>query len=141
MDAFEKGNLCSEFPGYYNLHENQVLKIAKLSNVIEQIRLRVFAEQKKQYSMALSHLLNEIHSIAWQLDSPSIDQSKYKAVHVLDFLTKQGVPHGIRIKIRNLFNRRNKTPISHADTSSWHVTELEYFDYRNQVGECLKCIL
>jgi AbiA family abortive infection protein len=141
MDAFEKGMLCSESPGYYNLHESQVLKIAKMNNVIEQIRLRVFAEQKKQYSVALSHLLNEVHSIAWQLDSSGIDQIKYNATHVLDFLTKRGVPHEIRIKIRNLFDRRNKTPVSHADISSWHVTELEYFDYRNQVGECLKYIL
>ena len=141
MDAFEKGGISSEIPGYYQLHENQVLKLAKMGNVIEQIRLRVFAEQKKQYSIALSHLVNEFHSIVWQLDGNGIDQSRYNATHVLDYLTKRVVPHEIRIKIRNLFDRRNKTPIPHADTSAWHVAELEYIDYRNQVGECLKYIL
>jgi hypothetical protein len=109
--------------------------------VIEQIRQRIFAEQRKQYSVALSHLLNEIHSIVWQLDDKKIDEAYYKSRHVLAFLNKAGVSHEISIKIRSLFVRRNKTPVSHADTASWHVSKLEYEDYRKQVGECLKYIL
>jgi hypothetical protein len=91
--------------------------------------------------VALSHLLNEIQSIVWQLDDKRIDEINYKAAHVLDYLNKRRVEHKICIKIQNLFARRNKTPVSHADTASWHVSKFEYEDYREYVGECLKLIL
>jgi len=80
-------------------------------------------------------------TFAWHLDPKKKDQAKYNANDVLDFLDSVNLPHEIRIKIRNLFDRRNKTPISHADTASWHVSQLEYTGYREVVGKCLKLIL
>ena len=62
----------------------------------------------------------------------------YDGDKAVEFLEIQKVPHEICLKIRNLFDRRNKSPVSHADPIAWAVTESEYDDYRTQVGECLK---
>ena len=51
------------------------------------------------------------------------------------------VPYEISSKIRKLFDRRNKNPISHADPIAWPVSEAEYLDYYDGVGECLDYIL
>lgn len=37
-------------------------------HIIEQIRLRVFNEKIGSYSVALNHLLNEIHGICMLID-------------------------------------------------------------------------
>jgi hypothetical protein len=141
MEIFEHGQIHSTSPGYFDLDASQILQVANMPNVIEQIRLRMFAEQKQQYSVALNHLLNEIHSISWTLDSSGIDEHRYKSQQVLQFLDRKAVPHEIKMKIRNLFDRRNKNPVSHADTAAWPVSESEYLDYREQVGRCLTHIL
>ena len=58
---------------------------------------------------------------------------------VAAFLRKQRVPHGTHVQIRNLFDRRNKSTVSHADHHiSWAVTKDEYMNYRSHVGDCLK---
>jgi Arc/MetJ-type ribon-helix-helix transcriptional regulator len=54
------------------------------------------------------------------------------------------VPHEIRIKIRNLFDRRNRNTISHPSSDykiAWEVTKSEYMEYREVVGKCLKLII
>ena len=141
MNIFEKGEMYSDFPGYFDLSTEQVQYIKQMHNVIEQIRLRVFAEQRQQYSVALNHLLNEIHSIVWALDVQSANMPRYDANQVLAFLDGRAVPHEIRIKIRNLFDRRNKNPVSHADIASWPVSKSEYIEYKKQVGRCLAYLL
>ena len=104
----------------------------------EQIRLRVLCEQKEEYSVALNHLLNEIHAICYVLDKEVEGGKKYEADEVAMFLGDQNVPHETHAHIRNLFDRRNKNPISHADPIAWAVTKDEYMNYRSHVGDCLK---
>ncbi len=141
MEIFEKGEIDLNAPGYFALNASQIMKIANMPDVIEQIRLRAFAEQKEQYSVALNHLLNEIQSISFHLDSTDKPVDKYNVHDVVRFLEKKMVPHEVRIKIRNLFDRRNKNPVSHADTAAWPVNKSEYLGYRKQVGKCLAHIL
>ena len=136
MEIFEDISL-SELIGYYGLTAEQISKIAE-PNVTEQIRLRVLCEQKEEYSVALNHLLNEIHAICYVLDKEAEGGKKYEADEVAMFLGNQNVPHETHAHIRNLFDRRNKNPISHADPIAWAVTKDEYMNYRSHVGDCLK---
>jgi hypothetical protein len=46
MELFELSKLQSEFPGYFELSENQALKLSSWGNVIEQIRLRNLCRAK-----------------------------------------------------------------------------------------------
>ena len=139
MEIFEDG-LLPTLIGYYDLRAEQILTIAE-PNVTEQIRLRVLCELKGEYSVALNHLLNEIHAICGILDEEAKNEKRYEANQVATFLRKQRVPHGTHAQIRNLFDRRNKSPVSHADPIAWAVTKNEYMNYRHHVGNCLKHLL
>ena len=137
MAIFERSSLSPKLPGYYGLIAKQILKIAK-PNVIEQIRLRVLCEQKEEYSVALNHLLNEIQAICFELDEEAKDEDKYKEPAVTEFLKNQKVPSETLTKIKNLFDRRNKSPVSHSNSIAWAVPKDEYIKYRGHVGDCLK---
>ena len=123
--------------GYYDLRAEEVSKIVE-PNVTEQIRLRVLCEQKEEHSVALNHLLNEVHAICGILDEKAKSEKKYEADEVATFLREQRIPHETHAQIRNLFDRRNKSPVSHADPIAWAVTKDEYMDYRSHVGNCLQ---
>ena len=137
MEIFEQAGLPPKLLDYYGLTAEQISKIAE-PNVIEQIRLRVLCEQKEEHSVALNHLLNEIHAICGILDEEAKGKKKYEANQVAAFLRKQRVPHRTHAQIRNLFDRRNKSTVSHADPIAWAVTKDEYMNYRSNVGDCLK---
>ena len=140
MEIFDRGELPSELLGYFDLTEEQTLKINQ-PYVIEQIRLRVLCEQKGEYSVALNHLLNEIQSICYVLEGETMTASRYGKKKVTAFLGKQKVPHETQTQIRKLFDRRNKSTVSHADPIAWAVTKDEYMNYRHHVGNCLKHLL
>ena len=140
IEIFESRGLQLELLGYYELTDKQTLEITQ-PNVMEQIRLRVLAEQKGEYSVALNHLQNEIHAICDILDKEPRCANKYDATEVSRFLRRRNVFHETRTQIRNLFDRRNKSPVSHADPIAWAVTRDEYEGYRCHVGKCLKHLL
>ena len=136
MEVFEDSSLPTLI-GYYGLRAEQVSKIAE-PNVTEQIRLRVLCELKEEYSVALSHLLNEIQAICYVLDGADNDPDKYTEKEVTKFLRIRKIPHKTHVQIRNLFDRRNKSPVSHANPIAWAVTKDEYMNYSKHVGDCLK---
>jgi AbiA family abortive infection protein len=143
METFQKRSLSSNKPGYYALSDSKALKLASMSHVIEQIRHRTLHEKTHSYSVALNHLLNEIHAVCYKLDN-SADGKNYKASHVVEFLNSQNVPPRVCISIRNLFDRRNINKISHPGSEenlTWSVERDEYLDYRSQVGRCLEALL
>ena len=136
MEIFED-SLPPKLIGYYGLRAERVSKIAE-PNVTEQIRLRVLCELKEEYSVALNHLLNELQAICYVLDKGAKGTKKYEANQVATFLRNQNVSHKTQTQIRNLFDRRNKSPVSHADPIAWTVTKDEYVSYRSHVGDCLR---
>lgn len=140
LDIFDRERLSSEQLGYYALTEEQTLRITQ-PHIIEQIRLRTLAEQKEDYSVALNHLLNEIQAICHQLHSSSSTLRKYDASKAIKYLTSKNVPHETKDRIRNLFDRRNYSPVSHPDPVAESVAIEEYEVYRNHVGRCLNHLL
>lgn len=132
----------NEEPGYYSTHFDKLANLFSSISLIEQIRMREYAERTEQYSVALNHLLNEIHLICSILESKDI--KKYKSPDVEIFLTSKHVPNFIIIKIKNLFDRRNNNPVSHpgSDTRvAWAVSKSEYHNYKEYVGKTLELIL
>ena len=140
MKLIEAPGLSSELPGYYQLTAEQTFRIAK-PHIIDQIRLRRLAEQQAEHSVALNHLLNEIHAICHLLENKNIDLHQYRAPNVAKFLRSKDVPHESQDSIQNLFDRRNKSTISHADPIAWAVDETEYREYKSHVEKCLKHLL
>lgn len=136
MEIFEDSSMPTLI-GYYGLRAERVSKIAK-PNVTEQIRLRILCEFKGEYSVALNHLLNEIHAICGILDEDAKVSKRYEADEVASFLKARNVSHKTQTQIRNLFDRRNKNPVSHPDPTAWTVAKDEYMEYRRHVGNCLK---
>lgn len=137
--------LASDFPGYYELNWTQIYTLKDKGYLIDQIRLRVLCERISSFSVALNHLLNEIHAICFMLDTSHGGKVKsYDAGNVTAYLQSQHVPHKICIAIRNLFDRRNANQVSHAgsdQSDSWGVTEEEYYKYKKMVGDALQRLL
>ncbi len=132
----------SHNPGYFGLRFDQIEKLARYSNVIDQTHLRVVCERRADLSVALNHLLNEVHALCRHLDAAAAGSGKeYNGDRVIDFLVNFGVANTTVLKMRNLFDRRNKNPVSHADVLAWPVTDSEYSDYRISVGQCLAQLL
>jgi AbiA family abortive infection protein len=143
MRVVQKASLSSGEPGYYDLPKSKVMKLVRMPYVIEQVRHRVFHERTGSYSVALNHLLNEIHAVCYQLDDAT-NHREYKAHEVERFLRTQMVPPDVCIGIRNLFDRRNTNQVSHPGSEenvSWSVAIEEYSRYRSQVGKCLGSLL
>lgn len=130
--------------GYYELNASQIEKISSMPDVIEQIRYRVYSEKLGSCSVALNHLLNELHGICYLIDVNKDDNKKYDADEVINFLQSQGVSHEICIGVRRLFDRRNTNQVSHPGSAiflAWSVTSFEYNEYRTIVAQCLKTLM
>ncbi len=124
------------------MSDEQVILLSKEAHIIEQIRLRILNEKIGSYSVALNHLLNEIHAICMLLEQNQ--KKKYEADDAVKYLSSKCVPHEICLDIRNLFDRRNRNTVSHpgsVQNIAWGVPKNEYIKYRNAVGKCLKIIL
>jgi AbiA family abortive infection protein len=142
--VYHKMEKDCDLTGYYNLSANSIKSISKDPHIVEQIRLRVFNEKIESYSVALNHLLNEIHAIALLRDQQNKKTNEYEADDAVNYLIYKGVPHEICIDIRNLFDRRNRNTVSHPGSeqrTTWGVTKEEYFKYLEAVGKCLEIIL
>ena len=142
VDVFLDAQLKCNEPGYYSLSCMQMKKLSVMPDVIEQMRLRVLSERGSSYSVALNHLLNEIHAVC--IKQEQADKKTYDANDVVRFLRTKNISHETCIKIRNLFDRRNSNQVSHpgSDNSiAWEVTQEDYLDYYRHVGECLDYLL
>lgn len=135
----------SQLSGYYGIDDSKLEIIGSHAHIIDQIRLRAMSERIGAYSVALNHLLNEIHAICHIQDKRTKKAPKdYDAKDVIDFLTSQYVPHEICNGIRNLFDRRNRNQVSHPGsekTISWGVSKQEYQEYAQYVESCMSLIL
>jgi len=130
--------------GYYGLHDKQIEKLCSMNDVIEQIRHRVFNERIGSYSVALNHLLNELHGICYQIDSNGNKSKDYDANQVVQFLQAQGISHQVCIGVRKLFDRRNTNQVSHPGSENflaWSVSQSEYQLYYQVVYECLGTLI
>lgn len=143
IEKFSDSNpVNNKFPGYYNLSIDQLKPLIDQFSFVEQVRLRSYNEKLENYSISLNHLLNELHFVCCFLEKEDI--KKYDANRVDDFLHKQHLENSTRIKIRNLFDRRNNNAVSHPGDSeriAWGVNENEYYMYKEIVSEVLKKIL
>lgn len=131
-----------EMPGYHNLSCMSIRRISYMPEVIEQMRMRYFYERNQSYSVALNHLLNEIHAVC--IRAVDDEDGDCNANKVFEYLTSINIPYETRITIRNLFDRRNHNGVSHpgkGDNAVWEVTKEEYFDYQKHVGYCLGSLL
>ena len=137
-------DLAHSRPGYYGLDDGQVQQLSSMTDVIEQVRHRVFNERIDSYSVALNHLLNELHGICYQIDSNGKKSKEYDANQVVSFLQTHGISHDICIGVRRLFDRRNTNQVSHpgsANFLAWSVSQSEYWQYQEIVSNCLGVLI
>ncbi len=142
INIFLDEKLNCDNPGYYNLTCMQIKSLSDMPDVLEQTRLRILNERSSSYSVALNHLVNEIHAIC--IEQEQANKKNYDVNNVVKFLQSKGIKHQICIKIRNLFDRRNSNSVSHPGSGkslAWEVTKEEYLDYYKHVGQCLDFLL
>ena len=142
IDIFLENKLNCGTPGYYNLSCMKMKSLSDMPDVIEQTRLRILNERSESLSVALNHLVNEIHAVC--IRQEQANKKDYDVNSVVKFLQVKGVSHSVRIKVRNLFDRRNSNCVSHPGSNgshAWDVTKEEYLDYYKHVGKCLDFLL
>ena len=142
INQFQKAQLIYE-EDFYDFSFRNVAGLSRDINISEQTRLRVYHERLEEYSIALNHLLNELHAICRLKDNESTVK-EYNATKVIKYLVGLKVNSSVKAKIRNLFDRRNKNPISHPGSSeaiAWAVSKPEYNEYKEFVRKCLAYIL
>jgi hypothetical protein len=144
IDRIANPDLSYSQPGYFGLHDKQIEKISSMKEVIEQIKQRVFNERIGSYSVALNHLLNELHGICYVIDNNSKKSKEYDVNQVVKFLQAQSIPHDLCIGVRKLFDRRNTNQISHPGSENfiaWSVSRTEYLEYHQIVSDCLSILI
>ncbi len=143
INKFYEGAVTSDKnTGYYNLNFSTCKKLLKQVSLIEQVRMRIYAEKTNQFSVCLNHLLNEFQLICCTLEGQDI--KNYNANRVETYLRGNAVPNTIRTKIRNLFDRRNNNPVAHPGSDvrvAWSVSKSEYFKYKASVCEAINMII
>ena len=142
VTVFLDKKLNCDKPGYYKLNCMQMKKLSEMPDVIEQTRLRILSERSTSYSVALNHLVNEIHAVC--IKQEKANKKDYDVNNVVKFLQSKGIQHETCIKIRNMFDRRNSNRVSHPGSDgslAWEVTKEEYLDYYEHVGKCLDFLL
>jgi AbiA family abortive infection protein len=142
IDIVQDENFNCSQPGYYNLTCMQMKTLSAMSDVLEQTKLRILSENIESYSVALNHLVNEIHAVC--IKQEKADKKKYDVNNVVTFLQSKGIQHETCIKVRNLFDRRNSNRVSHPGSDgslAWEVSREEYLDYYEHVGLCLNALL
>lgn len=135
----EKKVTSTTTTGLYEVNIKAMNNVTKQVSYVEQVRQRVFTERRKQYSIALNHLLNEIQLLCCTLEGKDI--KTYKEPDVEALLTTKGVANSTKTKISNLFNRRNNNPVSHPGSDSrvaWSVEEKEYNEYKKNVAKAIE---
>lgn len=142
VELIVNSNRICDVPGYYNLSCMSIRRISYMPEVIEQMRMRYFYERNQSYSVALNHLLNEIHAVC--IRAVENEDEDCNANKIFEYLTSLNIPYETRITIRNLFDRRNHNGVSHpgkGNSTVREVTKEEYFDYQQHVGYCLESLL
>lgn len=138
LDLIDRGLYC-------DLNSEQLELIKDNERVLKQGKLRVLREKKEEYSVALNHLLNELHVIIWETDDDTKKTAikKYNAQDVKNFLSKHKAvtTNKILVKVRRLFNRRNINTISHSTPISFSVSKEEYSEYKGYVKECIEKVI
>jgi len=143
VKAYNKG-LIYRTKDYCKVPRKAIYFFESDINIMEQIRMRRHHENIQEYTVALNHLLNELHSICRALDLDAGSGKDYNVNKVVAFLNRNQVFNHQRIGVRNLFDRRNKNPISHPGEdklAAWAVTREEYLNYKKLVMDCLQHLI
>lgn len=116
-------------PSIYDVDFDKIpIALKNQVSLIEQIRLKSYAEKNENYSVALNHLLSEIQLICFVLESKT-NINKYKEPQVILFLEKKNISTKLCNNISNLFDRRNNNPVSHSGNDNQFATLVSKNDY------------
>ena len=148
INLIDEPEVCINEPGYYDLNYSRTSLIQEKTSIIKQIELRELSEKKENYSVALNHLVNELHAICFYYEKEknceAVDIKKYDANDVKSLLEEEGVANRVVIQIKNLFDRRNNNGISHSGTDDIMfsgVLRKEYFKFKGFVKASLNNLL
>ncbi|AKH32486.1 hypothetical protein XF24_00121 [candidate division SR1 bacterium Aalborg_AAW-1] len=96
---------------------------------IDQIKGYKLSYKLRDYNSLLNYLLNIIHCLSYDYNTTNKEIEEFRANDVIETLNYMGFSHETIVHIKNMFNRRNKNPVSHGghtDSLAWGVTKGEY---------------
>lgn len=113
--------------------------------LISQIIRRKIAFQKKNYALALNHLVNEFQLICYYIDDIAMNYSKYTLENISAFLeNKTSIDSTKILKVRNIFDERHTNQISHSISEERllkSISEQDYLKYEEYLVDIIKEII
>lgn len=135
-EASEKNNIEEKYTE--NIHYQKY-------TLISQIIRRKIAFQKKNYALALNHLVNEFQLICYYIDDIGMNYSKYTLENISEFLENKTNIDSMKIlKVRNIFDERHTNQISHSISEERllkSISEQSYLNYENYLIDIIREII
>ena len=145
IDDFLLTEIPTEQPGYFNFSNSLVSLIQNEHDIIRQIERRVLAEKRKDFSVALNHLINELEATCFAFDPnrPTFIKN-YNQEGVKIFLQTCGVSAKDLGLLPAIYSGRHSNSVSHP--GSLHepvqaVSKQIFTDYKIAVGRFVGCVL
>ncbi len=145
VEDFQLSEIPSEQPGYFNVSDMHLLLIRDEHDITRQIERRVLAERRRDFSVAMNHLINELEALCFAFD-PDRPESikKYNQESVQRFIEGHGALRSDLSMIPAIYKGRHSNSVSHPGSylePIQTVLENDYLRYKGVIGRFIKKIL
>lgn len=145
VEDFQLTTIPSQRPGYFNMSDMHTLIIQDIHDIIRQIERRVLAEKRRDFSVAMNHLVNELEAVcfAFDPDRPS-SVKKYNQENVRSFAQSRGTLTSDLNMLSTIYSGRHSNSVSHPGSLQepiQTVSEVDYGKYKAIIGRLIAKIL
>ncbi len=145
VEDFRLTSIPSRNPGYFNMSCIHTLIIRDEHDIIRQIERRVLAEKRRDFSVAMNHLVNELEAVCLAFDpnKPS-SVKKYNQKNVKQFAQSCGALTSDLNMLPNIYSGRHSNSVSHPGSLQepiQTVSETGYNRHKTIIGRLIAKIL
>lgn len=145
VEDFQLSEIPSEQPGYFDVSDMHLLLIRDEHDITRQIERRVLAERRRDFSVAMNHLINELEALCFAFDPDRQESIKnYNQESVQRFIEGHGALRSDLSMIPAIYKGRHSNSVSHPGSylePIQTVLENDYLRYKGVIGRFIKKIL
>lgn len=145
VEDFQLTAIPSQNPGYFDISDALALIIQDEHDIIRQIERRVLAEKRRDFSVAMNHLVNELEAVCFAFDpnKPS-SVKKYNQDNVRSFVQGCGALTSDLNMLPTIYSGRHSNAVSHPGSIQepiQTVLESDYSRHKSVIGRFIAKVL
>lgn len=145
VEDFQLTAIPSQDPGYFNISDIYTLILQDKHDIIRQIERRVLAEKRRDFSVAMNHLVNELEAVCFAFDpnKPS-SVKKYNQDNVRSFVQSCGALTSDLNMLSTIYSGRHSNSVSHPGSLQepiQTVSETDYSRHKAVIGRFIAKVL